>query len=464
MKCHLIWAVIVLTVLSSCKKSNFTSLKSEESALSVNPSKIARLPVTQKEIELVENLGKVTQVLKKVYLKKENVMLVNAAILSRIYTDNSILIKDLIYPETSRLQKSKKFLELSERLGLSLANFSKEFLVEAHRLNDSSFELFLDKLNTISNDAVTDIGKNLVDPDTGASIYFPYQDEFIDPNGYGYGSYTIGSIVSVATATADADEGIGEGPVFDANGYAIGFFQVLINDDYAFAHPTHIIGVNGIEPIDVPETNSYPALPPANGNFRVYIGEGICKVQLDHLISFSGNGGGSEMIYNRLTGYLKIENGQITEFKDMFQVDFSRSDIKKQRWKRFFGIWDPNWVNDDLEQVLAIYEKDQTNNIVKFTGNLSTTATIPIPGGGSVTGQRTLGFEVQVHSNNSIQRQLKIKRIDYLAGALVDQGNGFTNDLTFIPSGSGLKWPAYEVHYTTKQGASVGWTWPYNTY
>ena len=25
-----------------------------------------------------------------------------------------------------------------------------------------------------------------------------------------------------------------------------------------------------------------------------------------------------------------------------------------------------------------------------------------------------------------------------------------------------LRWPAYDVHYITKEGANVGWTWPYN--
>lgn len=201
-----------------------------------------------------------------------------------------------------------------------------------------------------------------------------------------------------------------------------------------------------------------PPPPPPPGVSRVYIGEGLCKHQYDRLISFSGNGGGSEIKYCHLTGYLQPVNGQVTTFQDIVSVNFSRGDIHNKRWLRTYSVWDDDWNSNDLEQVLCIYEEDNTNTRT-FNASLKTTLdSIGIPVQGSI------GYSITIQSQDDIIRELKISRNSYFAGAFQDQGQGFSSDATFLPLPFTHGWPAYDVHYQYKTGADVGWTWPYNTF
>jgi hypothetical protein len=70
---------------------------------------VYKRPTTAKEISLVENLGKVTTIFKELYQTKANLNVVNAAINSRTYTDESVLLKDLIYPEGSLVTDNPRF-------------------------------------------------------------------------------------------------------------------------------------------------------------------------------------------------------------------------------------------------------------------------------------------------------------------------------------------------------------------
>ena len=203
---------------------------------------------------------------------------------------------------------------------------------------------------------------------------------------------------------------------FDNFGNFQYYIQVLVNDDYAAANPTHRIGVNGIEG----ETTLFeaPPLPTAStGMSRVYVGEVICKNQYDKLISFTGNGGGSEIKFCRLSGYLKPVNGQVTTFEDIISADISRYKIRKQNWLRLFAIWDASWNIENNEQVFAIYEEDNTNNVT-FNGSLSTTlgtGNSGSSGGASVTG--TIGYSITRQSQDDIIRQLKLSRSSYFLGS-----------------------------------------------
>ncbi|MEO6914759.1 MAG: hypothetical protein ABI151_03140, partial [Chitinophagaceae bacterium] len=68
-----------------------------------NTALIDSLPVTSRDKELVENLDKLTDVLKVLYIDNSNLKIVNASIFAHAYTDESILVKDLIYPAQGRL-------------------------------------------------------------------------------------------------------------------------------------------------------------------------------------------------------------------------------------------------------------------------------------------------------------------------------------------------------------------------
>ena len=445
--------LIFITLFIACKKDTFS--KSERIInLTVDESKIKYRPQTVEEIKLVENLSTLSDVLKKVYVKKANVIIVNAAIYSRIYTDESILIKDLIYPNQSRLKNNDRFNFAIAKHGVKFEDFSLAFWHEVRKLNNSQFETFLETLNYNHLSSVSVNSNNVGTNDSyPVSIYFPYHDNFLDNN------FNLSpKVTSIVTATADADEGVGQIPVYDNLGTFIRYDYVIVNDDYAELNPTHIIGVNGVEPYDYALNMPIISRPhQQSGINRVYIGEGICKEQYDRLISFTGNGGGSEIKYCHLTGYLQPINGHVTSFQDIVSADFSRGQIRRKEWAREMSVWDDNWEVNDKEQVLAIYE-DDISTTRTFNGSLKTTLDklgVPVEG--------SIGFTVTVQSQDEIIRQLKISRESFFAGAFRNQGQDFTPDRTFIPlSRSDLRWPAYDVHYQYKSGANVGWTWPYD--
>lgn len=443
-----ILSVFVL-LTASCKKQ-FS--EQQQKKKSIDSAKVFKIPSTPEERLLVENLAKVTDIFKELYKVKTNIEVVNVAILSKAFTDESVLLKDLIYPKVSWLNKIEKFKTLTQRRGLSLAKFADNFWFEVKRKSDPGLNQFLSDLNS-SAQSSTNAG-NRVETAEGqeVSVYFPYSEEFLPPDG---GTYQ--PITSLVTATADADEGWGSLPYYDVNGVFQYYVQVLVNDDYAFTNPTHIIGVNGIE-IQAEPNEPPPPPPPPPGVSRLYIGEAICKEQYDRLISFTGNGGGSEIKYCHLSAYLQPVNGQVTSFQDIVSVDFTRTNIRNKNWKRIYIIWEDDWLPNDLEQVLAIYEEDNTNTR-SFNGTLGTTLDslgIPV--------QASIGFNISVTSQDDIIRQLKISRNSYFAGAFQDQGHGFSPDATFLPLPYTHGWPAYDVHYWTKVGANVGWTWPYSIY
>jgi len=261
----------------------------------------------------------------ELYKDKSNLKVVNASIFSKAYTDESILLKELIYPDKSRLPANLKFNAYSQKWNIGLNQFTKNFWNEVDKKSDPSFTIFLNKLNVASSALLTPL--NVENTGGGeVSIYFPYSLEFLPEDGGGGGYYE--PITSITTATANGDEGWGNQPYF-INGAFQNYVQVLINDDYAFSNPTQIVGVNGIDIFNELLTPPPPPPPLPPGSSRIYVGEGTCNKQYDRLISFTGNGGGSEIKYCHMTGYLQPVNGQVTSFQDIVSVDFSRRDIKK---------------------------------------------------------------------------------------------------------------------------------------
>lgn len=446
----------ILIIFESCKKEYQNEII--KSPKKLDESKVYKKPNTAEEVILVQNLSKVTDIFKELYKTKSNIKLVNAAIYSRTYTDESVYLKDLIYPNESILVRNKKFVNLTGKWGITLKSFSVNFWEEVRKKNDKLFENFLANLIQPSFPSLS-IGASESNQSQQVTVYFPYSEQFILPDD-GY----FQPITSIVTATADADEGWGNLPFYDNQGNLQYYFQVLVNDDYAFENPTHIIGVNGIEP--EPFSFEAPPLPTAaTGVSRVFIGEVICKKYYDRLISFTGNGGGSDLKFARINGYLAPVNGQITNFSnDMVPADISRYNIRKQNWVYIYSIWDYNWLSQNNEQVLAIYEEDNTNS-VNINGSLSTTLgldSIGNSGGASIVG--TIGFSINITSQDEIIRQIKMSRNGYFISAFGDQGHGFSPDDKFLPLPFTHGWPTYDVSYFSKLGTSVGWTMPYKLY
>lgn len=417
-------------------------------------------------------IQEIASILKKIYGKAWVVYEVNAAIKTGYYEDETVLLRDLLTPNRSPLYKTQKFLSLKAQPGA----FKNAFAEQLQKGNYPNLIRLIGQppsalSRTTDEWPVVDTAYEIWTDQYGYNIYFPYSEDYplvapFDPNI----NTVNGQLVTIVGADREADSGPGYAPYFEADPNVraqldcqedgICYLPVTVNDNYADGdygnHPTHIVGVG----IDQRISNPPPPPPPSPGVSRIYIGEGVCKEQYDRLISFTGNGGGSEIKYCHLTGYLQPVNGHVTTFQDIVSADFTRKNIRKKKWLRLFVVWDDDWVQNDLEQVLGIYEEDNTNTKT-FNGSLGTTVTVtPGPPASTITG--TIGYTVSVVSQDDIIRELKISRNSYFAGAFQDQAWGFSSDATFLPLPFTHGWPYYDTN--GGGGANVGWTWPYNTY
>jgi hypothetical protein len=437
---------------------------STKDELKVDENLVFKTPTTPEELQLAENLNKITSVFKELYKEKANLKVVNAAIYAKVYTDESVLLCDLIYPDNSAVALNQKFLTLTSKWGISLKTFSNNFWTEVNKKNDPAFKAFLNNLENRDSYSMASTSPNLrsakVAQSMDVSIYYPYSDNYATPCL----SDVIAGLKStcpvyepplttIVSATADADAGIGNQPVY-VNGILSFYKQVVVNDDYAYNNATQIIGINGIEPyattiiptnstffppsdpIDLPELNIGRQVR------QVYIGDVRCSHQYDHLISFTGNGGGSEIRFTRCDGYLKVTDGQVQA--DNFVVDgkdkIVRKDIRNNKWLEWSAQWDGDWEPDNTEQLFAIYEEDNRNSS-SVTGTLKTTIKPEIKDGDKITIgipiEGTIGFTLNYKSDDAIIRQTILKYSSFFALNRVDLEGEMHNG-----------WPVYDKNGT----------------
>ena len=387
----------------------------------------------------------VASILEKVYRDPDAYYEVNAAIYSSYYEDERVPLRDLLFPETSGLYTSKKFRKFHAREGAFRKRFNEQMekgsfpflqgegLTTGKRQTMSSSENGLAGINKIAGNIAVLSNK------TGVSIYFPYSENFTVSFAGMYrdaaGNFVERNLATIVATDREADEGIGRALVKCNSGSC--FREVLVDDDYAAARPTHIVAI-GAEPR--PEAIKEPS--PSPSMYRVY--NGSCRVmrQLDRLISLTGNGGGSEIKIGRISGFLNLKNQQVTGFNgDMVTLQVRRGDIRNKKWLRVFSIWDPNWDANDKEQVYAVYEED-TEGIKSISGSLKTAVSLPgKPSPGKIEGE--VDFEVSVTTQDEILTQRTMDRASYFSDALNDQGWAYVKEPNdFLPVNK--DWPMFD--------------------
>lgn len=437
-KKHAMWYFVpfVLLLLSvvSCQKE----VKVQTSGL---PESNVRFPKTSEEKALVDKIKIVESILRKIYIDPKIRDEVNAAIKCGYYNEEAVELKDLLNPGTSKLYASNRFQRLNVEKGVFERKFKEEFnklsggANTGNRTNDDYFE------------------------ENGITIYFPYSENFINAGS---------SEITLVAADRDADQGPGNKPDGTNPDGSIKYTPVTVDDDYADVTPTHIVGVvDDLKPLPV---DSIPPPPPTLTIDRVFHGVSRLGKNYDKLISFTGNGGGSEMKIARISGYLQVQNQQVTNFTgDVVSVNYKRSDVKRRRWKIVYSVWDADWVAANNEQTYAVYEED-TEGSQTFSGSLSTTVIINA-GPPPTTGTGTIGFSVTVKTQDEIVTQRKIGRTAYFLTAKQDQGAGFNmcenpcsghgvanpcQDNTFLPPNQ--YWPIWDC------GTDWKYLWPYKIY
>lgn len=364
----------------------------------------AYFPTTENEKNQVALIKEVASILETVYQDPYAYYEVNTAIYSDYYEDERVLLKDLLFPESSPLYKTEKFLSFKAEKG----RFAKAFFETMNRGNFPLLQKAL-KIPSSGNMNSRDYTMTTTPIDTsieifsnskGVSIYFPYSENFQVPLTTSYFDKVntppyITYLATIVAADREADTGPGKEPK-KVSSDSLKFIDVTISDSYAEVKPTHIIGV-GADP------KTQRPLNPLSVNV-IYIGDFYVMKQYDRLISFSSlNGGGPELRFFRGDGYLQQVNGQ-TIPQDNLPVNLKRKQCKGGVIK-FSGVWDTNWEPANLNQVFAIWEQDASGTQT-MSGSLQTTLS---NGNGSTT-VSSVGYSFSFTSKDPIIRQLKWNR------------------------------------------------------
>lgn len=407
-----------------------------------------------------QKIREVSAILRKIYKDPAVRAEVNAAIHSGYYEDERVMLTDLLYPEKSALYQDKRYKDAVQRIRTRGGRVS----FEAGVFGKAFRQEVKNSAGRVSEEYFTTDGVN---------IYFPYSENHIGTDG----------VITTVDAVVDANEAIGYEPYQDfvdpvtgqlLNDVQTFYRQVTVNDDYADAKPTHIVGISEKAAARVSEDTTIKVKEIR----RVLVGYVRCTKQYDNLVSFGGNGGGSEIVIVRISGYLKQDTeGQITQVEGRkISVDsersanipvlvggvvagvpgavigymtsrsgsISRRDIRRKNWVKVNALWDMEWQADNKQQVLAVYEED-TRGEQKIDGSLTTTMTGKTDEGAEVKRERKIGYSVTVKSEDAIATQLPITYNAFFSNGKKEiSGCGFYGG-----------WPVYDCNLI------VSWTMPY---
>lgn len=397
MKTTLIYRSLLLLALVACQKTP---------SLTNAPADI-RYPATAAEKTTVATLLEVASVLREVYKDPNALREVNAAVYSHYYEDESVLLNDLLHPETSALYQSTAF----QSFGITTRHFKQQFFAEmktghypllkealaadtGRLASDSDQRLHTSTTGTLTTNGTAATGRSLF---SRISIYFPFSDHFRPAFTANQTSSVTGA--TVVGADREADEAPGQRPYRCGSGVC--YKPVAVDDLYCENNLTHIV-TTGTGRLSMTQATTTPPAP-----HLVLLGQVRCTKQYDKLISFTGNGGGSELQFIRGDAFLKQNaEGQITNPENTISVSCSRAGIRKKKWLTINSIWDSNWEPDNKEQVFGIYEED-TEGSGTFSGSIQTKLK-------SLTIE-PFGYEFTVKTKDEIIRQLGWNRESFYA-------------------------------------------------
>lgn len=440
-------------LISACKKNSFPVR---------NGSPETEYPAKSDAMKIAL-MKEVSEILEKIYVNDSVYIEVNAAIRCGHYEDERVLLWDLLNPSRSAIYRNRNFLDavfdtaVFERAFRAIVQAGGFPLLKKAIVPSDDHAVFAtnNQARIVTDSVISTVPEvpalprgpeineqEIISALGDVAIYFPYSENFIGVNDplHALVALKLASLKKPTLVHSDreADSGPGREPYrCSPLSLKLCYRDVTVNDEYAASTPTHIVTTGAVEKL--PETTEPPKTVPVT---RAYHGWSKLSKQMDRLISFTGNGGGSEIKVARINGYLKLTDEQVTNFSgDVVTVFYTRNDIKKRRWKRVFSVWDPNWNYQDIEQIYAVYE-DDTRGTKTFNGSVSTTLTLPgKPSPGKVEGQ--IGYKIEAMTQDEIITQRKIDRKSFLADGLNDQGWGFAADGNdFL--GAGRDWPVYD--------------------
>lgn len=375
-----------------------------------NPEGLPLTPDGKQKAKLHQEFA---AMLEQIYQNRDAFREVQAAIWSGYYADERIMLKDLLAPGLSAVYQSGSFKQFGCSTGIFQRKFdsclatghypmlSKSLPAKGYTPGSDWQPLPIKRYaasgaaDTIRSGTALTAGTITPVTEIGEadelSIYNPYSEIFKPVNPQDDQEWPRATLVA---ADRDANEAPGREPYSCLSRTC--YKEVQVNDDYCELQLTHIAQSGGQVAVPPP--------PPAPIN-AILLGNVKCTRQYDHLISFTGNGGGSELRFIRGDGFMKQNSeGQITNPENVISVDLKRSDIRKKRWKPVNSIWDSNWEPQNLQQVFGIYEED-TEGSKSFSGSIKTTI--------KAFSIEPFGYNIMVKTRDEIIRQLAWDRASF---------------------------------------------------
>ena len=228
------------------------------------------------------------------------------------------------------------------------------------RVSSSFANAFRETLKTSKNartkNSISDLEQKILNEDL--VIYAPYYEEF-DWNKIESVTITYHPLIK---------DDINEGIVYEAG--SNNTYTVLVNDDYAFEHPTLIIKPADGEEKIINTFDSSKMLP--NGKTtaisvnQLSVGWVRCTKQYDGLF-----GGGPDfrfcVIGGKITSLSEAEG-----FENILNINLSRRDVRKKNWKRYYYELDDDWISpeDSRKFGLIDFDKNKTKHELKFSAKV----------------------------------------------------------------------------------------------
>ena len=434
---------IILTftiLLQNCKKeSYFDSNQLQDENFNFSPYKMSHKFESSSRERMRNAILELTDLMKSMSNKQKAFLEIYNLSNNNYYDDHYVFFKDLLDPNSSKLYKNKKIK--SEYIG-SFKQFIKDKLSKKNK-NYPNLKFYVDRI--INHQYQPSKTKDPDDFYNNADIafYIPYlkddNDNILPTDNPTY----VPSVI-------DADEGIGYKKVNNQ------WRTVNTNDDYA-ANNFTILAVPELpgaivvppHPQDPPlGTTTYDGdcntLEPSTNHAwirQVFIGHARInnQHQYDAWVSFTGNGGGSEIKIGRLASRERIpvdstQNINASDWDNVIPVDFSRSEIRHGTKKWIGAIWDSNWEcrGDIHEQLFGVWEDDNTSDTVDFDGTIKWKDETLF----------SIDFNIHNHSKDEIIRQWKREKTEFFVTNLLDQGGGtWTGEYSF----NDRDWAIYDI-------------------
>lgn len=290
------------------------------------------------------------------------------------------------------------------------------------------------------------------------------------------GTFNDTDLFTIVPGVVDGDEGLGYqfnddlntwGDITANENTADNNFTIIIEPNFfcnqspvpmlaeTYTEGPCAMWAGGLVDPNIPTGNQYTGncVDIEDGDYirQVWIGHITVFKQYDNWISFTGNGGGSELQFTRTDSREHVEdlpndsNVDVFEFDERVEVYVTRYAINKKRERWYSIFWDFNWecATPTHEQLLLIYEKDNTSPIdFDFSG---------IEWQGETYG--SVSLEAEVRTKNEIIRTWNRDGAEFFAtNMLNDNGCSCVNGKN---SFSDRCWPRYDC------GANVRYTMPH---